>query len=162
MATGASPPHPQIPQPADTPTARRGEAGTALGAGQSDACRALVWPCLATQSNTELLGFYNFLKGLGTIKCSETKVSWLFYFSAGAFPAQDPDKVFATEVCHFSFISSELKPRLTSLTAKDSTSADAVVLHRSPAAPHSRRSDAQTLGTRTSSLQPALEDQGLG
>lgn len=118
MATGTSPPHPQIPQPADTPTARRGEAGTALGAGQSDACRALVWPCLATQSNTELLGFYNFLKGLGTIKCSETKVSWLFYFSAGAFPAQDPDKVFATAVCHFSFISSDLKPRLTSLTAK--------------------------------------------
>lgn len=86
MATGASPPHPQIPQTADTPTARRGEAGTALGAGQSAACRALVWPHLATQSNTELLGFYNFLKGLGTIKCSETKVSWLFYFSAGAFP----------------------------------------------------------------------------
>ena len=118
MATAAPAPHPQVPRPADAPTARRGEAGTALGAAQSAAGRALLRPGLATQSNTELLGFYNFLKGLGIMKRSETKVSRLFYSSAGASPPQDPDKVFATEVCHFSFISSDLKPRLTSLTAK--------------------------------------------
>lgn len=55
------------------------------------ACWALVRPGLATQSDPVILEvssscFYHFLKGLGIVKCPETKNDWLLYFPLALSP----------------------------------------------------------------------------